>query len=247
MTTGGTAGQPLRTFDDQGRPLTEIPMVDGVVQGLYRLWQDGRPVMDLPFVQGKPDGVGVWYDPQGRVQMRVTFVAGRKHGPAEVWQNGHLTARLTYVEDQPDGVMTVEQAPGAPPQAEVPHQAGVPHGVATYRSETGAVVRQEQWQAGQLHGIQQDYDPAGQVTARRGFAQGLPDGPETAYTPGTATPQRVRWWQKGILVGQQLFDARGTELRREGRVGPAPAVPAGPPSPSAFLGRLKSLMGGGDR
>lgn len=242
------AAAPLRTYDDQGRPLSEVPMVNGVVHGLYRLWQEGHPAMDLPFVQGKPEGVGVWYDPQGRVLMRVTFVAGRKHGPAEIWQNGRLTARLTYADDRPDGMVTVEQAAGAPPQAELPHQAGLPHGLATYRSETGAVVRQEHWQAGDRHGVQQDFDPTGRVAAQRSFTQGVADGPETAYAPGTAVPQRVRWWQGGRLVGQQIFDAKGTELRREGQIGTVPADPAagaGSPAPAALIGRLKSLLGGG--
>lgn len=223
---------PVRTYDDAGRLISEVPFERGIMQGVYRLWQDGKPTLELPFEQGKPHGLGVWYDPPGEVRLRMSFINGLKHGPAEVFEKGCLLSRLSYGGDVLDGLVTVEQAPGVPAAADIPFAGGAISGQALYRDPAGREVRREQWQGGQRQGLQQDRDPGGRLMAERRFTAGRLDGAETVFDPSASgpvdQPRQIHWWQAGKLVGQQLFGPKGKEIRRDGVIPCAGATPAAP-------------------
>jgi len=65
-------------FDEKGRPIREVPYVNGRIHGvLTELYANGDTMVTLPFENGVKQGTAVAYKKDGSVHKRVVYEDGR--------------------------------------------------------------------------------------------------------------------------------------------------------------------------
>ncbi len=123
----------------QGKRLTEVPLKEGLIQGVARGWYDsGQLEVEENYDKGVSQGVRRRWHENGRLKSEATIVAGELHGPYVEWHdNGKLAARLTLVHGKPDGLSEAWHPDGSP-KATVVMKEGKPVKQEFYPTKTVA-------------------------------------------------------------------------------------------------------------
>ena len=100
----------------QGKRLTEVPLKEGLIQGVARGWYDsGQLEVEETYLNGVSQGVRRRWHQNGQLKSEATIVAGKLHGPYTEWHdNGKKAAHLTLVEGKPEGLSEAWHPDGSP-------------------------------------------------------------------------------------------------------------------------------------
>ncbi len=98
-----------------GQRLTELPLVDGVVDGVARGWYDsGQQEVEESFYHGTSHGTRTRWHPNGARKSTASIIGGLLNGPYEEWHdNGQSALRMTLVEGRGQGLCEAWNADGS--------------------------------------------------------------------------------------------------------------------------------------
>lgn len=126
-----------------GQRLTEVPLQDGIINGLARGWYDaGQLEVEEHFENGVSEGVRKRWHANGKLKNEAAIVKGELHGPYTEWHdNGQLAARLTMVHGRGEGLSEAWHPDGSK-KAVVTLEAGKPVKQEFFPKQTGEVAGQ---------------------------------------------------------------------------------------------------------
>jgi antitoxin component YwqK of YwqJK toxin-antitoxin module len=116
--TGNLANGLLCEYYHNGKAHYEIPLKDGVVEGIQKsYYENGNLSAELPHKDGEAEGIQrTYYSSTGALMGKIPWKKGKIEGYLQLYhRNGRLRARILYRNDEPvsgtyDGrVLTSEQ------------------------------------------------------------------------------------------------------------------------------------------
>lgn len=110
-----------------GQRLTELPVREGIVQGVAKGWYDsGAKEVEENFENGISSGVRRRWHENGQLKNEATILNGELHGPYTEWHDdGTLAVRMNNVHGKGEGLCEAWH-PGGAPKAKVTLAAGKP-------------------------------------------------------------------------------------------------------------------------
>ncbi len=142
-----------RTWYASGQLAVEAPFVDGLQEGAVTFYhENGMIQSSLPHYHGQVQGVQKVWRSDGTLESEETFQDNRKNGVSTYYRpDGSVDMRLTFRNDTLDGLQTWYY-PDGEKMKELTLSMGEANGRWREWDESGAVVRDEEYEAGILKG-----------------------------------------------------------------------------------------------
>ncbi|HUU59522.1 MAG TPA: toxin-antitoxin system YwqK family antitoxin [Phycisphaerae bacterium] len=180
----GTESGQGKSYTRDGKLLRVVPYKDGARHGVQTdYWpRTGKVRRTIPFQAGKIEGVVKEYYPDGKPHRDIPFKSNLRHGvERELAADGKLLRVTPYRDGARDGE-TIENHPQTGKPARItPYKTGLVHGVVREYHVNGKLKRQTPFAKEVVHGIENEYDPKGDLI-------------------------RTRYWLNGREVGKPHFE-----------------------------------------
>ncbi len=219
-------GPYLRWFET-GFLAEQGEFLDGERHGLLRtFYETGLRLAETEYDRGVIHGELRRFDPMNELIQRSHYARGKLEGLEELWWDGsHRRARTNWSNDLPHGDWIQWHFEG-PASESGRYEHGARVGEWRYRSAEDVLIRVENYAAGRLHGVYEEYDEQGAPVRKGNYLNGLAQGEQIEFHPGGAQIKsrieyaggrpngRARTWH---IDGKPESDGQMLEGQREGR------------------------------
>jgi antitoxin component YwqK of YwqJK toxin-antitoxin module len=176
LTPIGPDGKPDGQARYFGDGLRIVPYKRGAKHGVEKWYSPPRGrnrkrslVAETPWEDGKIYGVKkVYHRDNGKLRMEIPYEAGLRQGVARTYDlPGHLLKTTPYKDGRIEGKV-IEFYPGARQQRKViPFRGGKVHGLVREYYEDGAIKREIAARNDLFHGVERQFDEAGNLVRQR--------------------------------------------------------------------------------
>ena len=185
-------------FDENGNLQAEIFYEKGVLSApSLHYHPNGNLQKRVPYVAGEIDGEVELFNDQGKLLEKISYKRGVKEGLASgYWENGQLqyeevyenaflkTAR--YVDRKGAHVATIDKGTGFKAQ---------------FDPESGSLSELHECQGGRSEGVVKLFSPGGCLKTVYKIKEGMKEGEEREYYPGSALTKILCTWHEDALQG----------------------------------------------
>jgi hypothetical protein len=143
--------------------------IDGKVVGWRSYDSEGRLVTETALKDGKKHGRQIFWNEDGTIDFVEPFFEGKVHGTAKQYQEGKLIGTYKMVHGTGYDVWRGDRGDGVVLVSEIhPMRDGLPHGFEWWLNEDQQSVYEEKhWFNGKFHGIEREWNFKNKL--RRGY------------------------------------------------------------------------------
>jgi hypothetical protein len=143
--------------------------IAGKVVGWRSYDSEGRLVTETPLKDGKKHGRQIFWNEDGTIDFIEPFFEGKVHGTAKQYQEGKLIGTYTMVHGTGYDVWRGHRGDGVIVVSEIhPMRDGLPHGFEWWlNQDQRSVYEEKHWFNGKWHGIEREWNSENKL--RRGY------------------------------------------------------------------------------